>query len=503
MWPGWLDGTPTARTRLGGIDAPSVASVDGRGMVSLDGWSLDWWVGADDRWHLPTREVAVRQRLVDDMPVVETAMRIPGGDAVHRVYGARSGEADVLVVEIDNQSPAPFALALAIRPLDASGRTRVRRISLDGTTVVVDGRASLLAPRPPSRMASSTGRQGDVVDVVLGGGASEHLGELTCADGMATAAFVWPVPHRTSLRVVVPLGSSATLHTLPSAEQVTRGWRMHGGGGLRLVVPDARVQAAYDAARRQLLLGAGAPADRARALAMVGDAAGAAAILRSISADGAGAPFLLAAATHWRLHRDAELASELAPVVAHVADLVQRGVADRSALVAAAVLLGAAGEDQAAELATRAAAAIEMARADEATVGELEALLDTASPTWTWPTEPTPRLVSLIRDLLVAEGPDGSIELGRGVRDPWFGQGVEVHDAPTNAGLLSFALRWHGDRPALLWDLAVREDSPPVRLTIPSLDPTWSSSEARGDALLGQVLPATPVGLPIGRRATS
>jgi hypothetical protein len=65
------------------------------------------------------------------------------------------------------------------------------------------------------------------------------------------------------------------------------------------------------------------------------------------------------------------------------------------------------------------------------------------------------------------------------------GQGLEVHDAPTHDGLLSFAVRWHGDRPALLWDLRRRAgDTRPVHLTAPGLDPTWSTGETRGDALL-------------------
>ena len=71
-------------TAVGNLDARREAIVDPGGLVTpwYDGWSLDWWIGADDRWHVPSREVAVRQRLVDATPVVETAMSIPSGDAV-------------------------------------------------------------------------------------------------------------------------------------------------------------------------------------------------------------------------------------------------------------------------------------------------------------------------------------------------------------------------------------------------------------------------------------
>ena len=78
------------------------------------GWVLEWWVGADDRWHVPTEERAVRQHLVGGAPVVETAMRIPSGDAVHRVWAVPGPGGPTVVVEVENTSPVPVALALAV-----------------------------------------------------------------------------------------------------------------------------------------------------------------------------------------------------------------------------------------------------------------------------------------------------------------------------------------------------------------------------------------------------
>jgi hypothetical protein len=42
------------------------------------------------------------------------------------------------------------------------------------------------------------------------------------------------------------------------------------------------------------------------------------------------------------------------------------------------------------------------------------------------------------------------------------------------------ALRWHGARPALLWEL----DGPPVELRCSGLDSSWVGNGARGEALL-------------------
>ncbi len=73
------------------------------------------------------------------------------------------------------------------------------------------------------------------------------------------------------------------------------------------------------------------------------------------------------------------------------------------------------------------------------------------------------------------------------VPDTWLGQGWEVHDAPTAAGRLSYAVRWHGDRPALLWHLDPHPSMAEVSITVPGLDPTWSTTEVRGEALLAPV----------------
>jgi hypothetical protein len=60
-----------------------------------------------------------------------------------------------------------------------------------------------------------------------------------------------------------------------------------------------------------------------------------------------------------------------------------------------------------------------------------------------------------------------------------------VHDAPTRRGPVSFAVRWHGSRPALLWDA-------PSGTTVraPALDPSWSSPTAVGETLLAEPPPA-------------
>ena len=43
----------------------------------------------------------------------------------------------------------------------------------------------------------------------------------------------------------------------------------------------------------------------------------------------------------------------------------------------------------------------------------------------------------------------------------WLGINFEVFDLPTSGtGTISFAVRWHGDRPAMLWEQSPGTDGP-------------------------------------------
>ena len=55
--------------------------------------------------------------------------------------------------------------------------------------------------------------------------------------------------------------------------------------------------------------------------------------------------------------------------------------------------------------------------------------------------------------------------------------------------LISFAVRWHGEKPALLWEI---EGPPGARVAATAVDGTFSSTEMRGETLLsGFVAPQT------------
>ena len=511
------------RTVIGNLDAVHLASVDRVGRVHLDGvtWSLEWWIGAEDRWHLPGEEAAVRQGLVGSAPVVETRMRVPGGDAVHRAYAARdAGGRSVVVVEVENRSTVPFAVALAVRPEVLDGPGTVREVSAEGTELRVDGELVLVAARAPGRRVAAAAGDRSVAEVVRGGDAAPAaVVSATCEEGRAEAALLFPLAHTATLRVVLPQeGGPIDADALPSAEQVASGWRTHARRGARVEVPDPRVQAAVDANVCHLLLRPHG-GRIAAALDRYGFAEEAAATLLgdpdATLATSTPGEVLLALSAHWTLTRDVAFARAATPLAARLVSLLGQSPASTDlalggiAAPGAAAMLDAVGEARAAEDVRAAGRAMAAAAANNPPppappgVAPVEDLLGKSSSTFTWVGpqdghEPgvAAALLVAVRGMLVNEhdGVPPALALAPTVPPGWFGRGWEVHDLPTAYGRLSYAVRWHADRPALLWDLAPHDDGP-VRLVAPLLDPTWSTLEARGETLLGPVvLPEAPSG---------
>ena len=65
----------------------------------------------------------------------------------------------------------------------------------------------------------------------------------------------------------------------------------------------------------------------------------------------------------------------------------------------------------------------------------------------------------------------------------WRGRTLDVFGLPIANGSLSFGLRWHGPRPALLWEATLAPDVPFV-LRAPGIDTDFMSHERQGEALL-------------------
>ena len=461
---------------IGTLGSSARVRVSAGGVVHLPSEvELSWWIGADDRWHIPAEEVTARQSLVADAPVPRIAVRVPGGDIVTTLAAVQQAQRELVVIDIANQSAVPVAIAFVVR---VEGR---RAITVDGTVVRVDGRPVLYLPRAPH---FSVGVAADA-DMA----AALRAGESGGVDENARqVAVMLPVTHRTTLRVAALLGAagvaalvaSPVLSALPDGESVARGWAIQAGRG-----PSVDGQDAMDSQVRSLgaavLLESDAfvPSDSdvdlvrltalSRACDRLGFHAESARLLRTVDhhqrrRGGIGdesQPMLtelsvIAVADHARCTGDAAFAIEMAPLVAGALEFLRkRGPADRAVFGAGARLLDLAGEERAARTADR--------------------LWTGAGSVWPPRRAPLPPLparsdgASLLPDdllrlsdraldaaaVVAMEDGAGVVDLLSGMRaDDLLGVNLAAHRVPTVHGPLSFAVRWHGERAALLWEFS-------------------------------------------------
>jgi hypothetical protein len=359
--------------------------------------TLDWWVAAEDRWHTPATEPSLRQRMVDGVPVVETSVRVPGGDAVQRTY-AVADDGGLTVVEVENRSPASFALVL--------------------------GRRDLLTTRPA----------GDAVPA--------HGGDAP-AD-----ALVLPVGHRTTVRVALAhdgRGAGPLPTPLPTAAQVARGWLAQTGRSVDLRLPAVGPTVSLPTVRSALLLDG--PDDPET-----------------------GPGFLVGVAELGRLGAGVD------PWVDEVV-VVAEALGRRTKRAGTLRWTEDAGLDAAWEVLER----VDALRAAR-DVAALRRRLPPPGPT---PIDVPEGVLALAwaQRRVVAGGPDALDLVPAPFPPEWEGHDFEAYGVPVGPLArtgLGLAVRWHGRRPALLWEL----DGPPVTLRCSGLDTAWSSTAARGEALL-------------------
>ena len=371
------------------------ADVDAAGRVSVRrGTVLSWWVAAEDRWHDPAAEPTVRQLRIEGTPVVETRVRVPGGDVVQRVY-AVADHGGVTVIEFENESPASVAIALS------HGR--------------------LLTARPPA---------------------------LVPIEGIEVpdTAVSFPLGHRATLRVgLAHDGSTGVLPAdLPTALAVARGWMRRCDGASRLAIPDTELVEKVVAQRCALLLDGPVDARSDAAATMVG--------YGELVRMGADADDLVP---------DAVTAAERLAKSARTCGLSWDGAAG---LAAVERLLVAAGDRRAA-----------------ADVGALSARLGgDGAPAPAAAPEGATVIPWVEQQLAVPSRGGRCVLLPEGFPAGWLGVNWEVHHLPAGPETtVSYAVRWHGDRPAVLWEL----HGAPLVLCGGAAAPDWVADAVHGEAL--------------------
>lgn len=405
--------------RLGVRGGGNGARVAADSSVHIDGepQPLRWFVMSEERLHVPEREPSLRVSNVDGAPVVVQRIALPGGDAVLTCWMVADDGGTVLV-EFTNDSPRACA-------------------------VIFDGPAM-------------TGGRAEPAPVRIA--------------GVPETARSHPVAHRASVRFAVGRpGIDVANH--PSPDRVAAGWVAVSEAASRVDIPTLPFASALVAARARIAI---AHAHEWEALL-----------------DAAPDLALLGLAERARMGEMLnEWVGPVADAVARVARGMHRspgphGRAHR-AVQQAAHALRASGELRAADDAAAAWSRTVTFVRSEGRIDDPLAGHDLAAPQRF--ALPTAIDVAAAIEHRCARGigDDGSvatIELfAAGIPDAWRGLDGNVHDVCVGPRhTLSFALRWHGPRLAVLWESA---GPGPVTLVAPQLDQSWSVTGTSGDALL-------------------
>ncbi len=376
---------------------------------------LRWFIAADDRWYRPSRETTVRQREVSGVPVIETRIKVPGGDAVQRIYGvANFGGA--IVVEIYNDSSLPFAVAF--------------------------DRGDISTMREPS----PTGVQG--ID-------------------LPAASVVFPVGHHATMRAAILVGAgfdaanrrltAQEIESLPSFEQVERGWLGALQTSSRVDVPNLSWSSVLTSQRCKVLLSNSAELAESSDISLAVD-------------------LLLDRAERVRLgDKPAQWVDEVAVATERILKQCAKTQSvqwfEERALLGAGMVLNRAGESRG----LQDFVSVWSRLAEAGRISDLAL----ASPEIAG----TVRQIAWIESQLVAQRRDGVIEICPcGIDKSWLGVNFECHKLLASPEhLISYAVRWHGEKPALLWEI----DGPVgTKVAASAIDRTFSSTEMRGETLL-------------------
>lgn len=470
--------------------------VDERGTVQVreSSWSWTWSVAAGANWHHAASSSSRVVRKLDGTAVIEVTMNTPDGPVRQKIAAAIVDGRPAVTITFVNDARVAVAVAGVIRPLTHRGRGSIAEISANSQGMKI-GDDSIRFVDQAAAVATCAAADGDVLQSLPVADAGARPSVSKCRAGGAQAAGVWPVPHTSSVTCVIELGGATSPQSaVPTTDDINRGWVSHLGAGMSVSV-DERVDSALAVAQRVLLT---APGDRSSAPMVIqalvhGGFADEARLRLGLLEDHPDDAAVLTSMARWfqvdghldALHEGLVPVARAAHGVAGSPDPLRGPPWLASALRALSDGMRAIDQPDVADRIASVQVVDETGIAPSLDHEQLFALVTGADAAWSWPGDDVAAAASVIeavREVAIADR-ERVIEAIPSLPPQWRGQPIDVLRAPTGLGEFSYGLRWHGARPALLWELDAAPDSP-VTVRAPGIDPVFESAALSGETLL-------------------
>jgi hypothetical protein len=468
--------------------------VDQYGRIQVVGqsWCIDLTLAGGARWVASSETERVKQNVVAP-GVIETTVQTPSGPVVQRVAaGVVAGE-PVAIVEIENTAGVAIAAGAVIRPLKLHGRGFVAEAEADRVGFTIDGTRVVRFDREPTAVAAS--EDADLLQNMPPAEATTATASAVSKAGAAQVGAVWPLAYTATLRFIVELSQPTSLSaSVPSTADVQRGWEAHLGQGMRVDVDELPIAESLATSTRSLLTLWPEITDTPSSIIALSesgfgrDAGRLFELLERCDDDDA----VLRSLMRWaQLGEQEHQLEDLERILGRLAQ-AGHAVARRDGTIAgpawlqdAAVALGGRlhqidQPDVAERIQSITGASFE-ARPPGERLAQLDKERDKRG---VWPNQmhAATHYVRAVRNAVIDDA-GAEIRLLPNLPELWRGRTIDVLGLPVSNGNVSFGLRWHGPRPALLWEASLAPEAP-FQLTVPGIDPDFSTTERAGETLL-------------------
>jgi hypothetical protein len=177
-------------TAVGNPECDNEPIVDPRGLITpfKDGWSIDTWMQINDNIVIPSRNNYTTQRLINDLPIIETKTKWRNDSLTTCVYTFEKNL--YITAEISSEIDKRKAIIFSIRPFNPEGVSIINNIIFDSLTnsFLINNKDVIKFDKKPSFVFCSTFEESDSYYALTN---EKSVFSSNCEYGMASAVAVF------------------------------------------------------------------------------------------------------------------------------------------------------------------------------------------------------------------------------------------------------------------------------------------------------------------------